>query len=102
MLEPLTPAPGIPRRAPSRVGRAGVVGRGEELREHDGEHDLPRELRLRPAPALDPQRQSEERADIAPHLHQLCHSPRIPLVRHVRSATSCSPTRAQTASPAPG
>ena len=73
----------------------GVLGAGEELGDEDGEHDLARELGLRAAPALGTQGPGEERAEIAPHLHQMSHTVRIRPARGVRSATSMPGDRRQ-------
>jgi hypothetical protein len=50
----LPPVPRIARQPPVGVRRPGVVGAGEQLGEHHGQHDLPRDLGLRAAPSLNP------------------------------------------------
>jgi exodeoxyribonuclease VII large subunit len=58
-----------------------------QLGDQHGEHDPPRELRVRPAPGLGAQGPDEERAEIVPHLHQDCHTGGIRRDRGVRSPT---------------
>jgi len=44
-----------------------VSGVGEDVGDQDREHDLPRRLRVRPAPGLGAQGDQEERAEIVRH-----------------------------------
>jgi exodeoxyribonuclease VII large subunit len=87
MREPLPLRPRLSRRAPRRVRRPRVLPAGDELRHQHPEHDPARELRVRPASRLGAQGPDEERAEIAPHLHQDCHTGGIRRERGVRSTT---------------
>jgi hypothetical protein len=49
------------------VRRAVVLGRREQLRDEDEEHDLPRRLRVRPRPGARPKGEDEQKGWIAPH-----------------------------------
>jgi hypothetical protein len=63
--------PRVVRRTPRRVRRALVLRAGKQLGDEHGQHDLTRELGLRPVPALDTQGPGKERAKVAPHLRQM-------------------------------
>ena len=90
MGDPPAPDARLARGAPGGVRRPVVPAGGDELGDQDGEDDPARELGLRTAPRMGAQRQSEERAEIATHLHRSCHTGRIRPARAVRSAADAS------------
>ena len=57
----------LPRRALRGVGRAVVLIRGEQLRDEDEQHHLPRSLRVRARPAARAKGDDQQRGEIAPH-----------------------------------
>ena len=86
MRQSLQPQPGLARRPPRRVRRPGMRSRAEEMGEEQRDHDLPRELGVRPVAGLDPREPGDDRAHFVTHLHRHCHIRRIPLPRPVASS----------------
>ena len=100
MREPLTPLAGAPWRPVRRVRRPGVGACGEQVREEQRDHDLPRELCVRAVTGLESRDPGEHRAGFVTHLCQQFYIRRIPLHPPVASVPGCSTTPHPPVSPA--
>jgi hypothetical protein len=69
-LHPGAPRPAgaqLPRPTLCGVGRTVVLGRGQQLRDEDEQHDLSGGLRVRAGPAAGAEGDDEQGGEIAPH-----------------------------------